>query len=250
MPLPALVAGLLPALPSIIGAAGNIFGQSRAARQSNKNVQDQIRANRELAEYGYSKDLEMWERSNTYNSPTMQMQRLKQAGLNPNLVYGSGATATSSATLPKYQTVKADYSQRRDPLASLGMLSTFQDLQLRQAQIDNVRKQSEGKEIENGIANLNKMMKTAETTHKLGVQLRQDNKGGWNKQSWLSYYLDTQLDSMLEQNRLRDESIKMNQKRQKLLQFDINAWNKLESIGGKELQFGLPFLRLLMGLGR
>lgn len=38
-------------------------------------------------------NLEFWKMENMYNSPEMQMQRLKKAGLNPNLVYGNGATA-------------------------------------------------------------------------------------------------------------------------------------------------------------
>ncbi len=33
-------------------------------------------------------NLEMWNRQNAYNSPIAQMQRLRQAGLNPNLAYG------------------------------------------------------------------------------------------------------------------------------------------------------------------
>jgi len=39
--------------------------------------------------------LEDWNRQNAYNHPSQQMQRLKEAGLNPNLVYGGGATTTA-----------------------------------------------------------------------------------------------------------------------------------------------------------
>ena len=39
--------------------------------------------------------LEDWNRQNAYNHPKQQMQRLKEAGLNPNLVYGGGATTTA-----------------------------------------------------------------------------------------------------------------------------------------------------------
>ena len=35
-------------------------------------------------------NLEMWNRMNKYNSPKAQMQRFKEAGLNPNLIYGMG----------------------------------------------------------------------------------------------------------------------------------------------------------------
>lgn len=34
--------------------------------------------------------LDMWERQNAYNTPANQMQRLKDAGLNPALMYGQG----------------------------------------------------------------------------------------------------------------------------------------------------------------
>lgn len=37
-----------------------------------------------------------WNQQNEYNSPAAQMARLKAAGLNPNLVYGTGASAMSS----------------------------------------------------------------------------------------------------------------------------------------------------------
>lgn len=35
----------------------------------------------------------MWQMENEYNKPLNQMARLQEAGLNPNLVYGNGATA-------------------------------------------------------------------------------------------------------------------------------------------------------------
>lgn len=39
----------------------------------------------------------MWELNNQYNSPAEQMQRFKDAGLNPNLMYGQGSNGNSSA---------------------------------------------------------------------------------------------------------------------------------------------------------
>lgn len=41
---------------------------------------------------------------NQYNSPTEQMARYRSAGLNPNLIYGSGTTSAGNASsLPSYQ---------------------------------------------------------------------------------------------------------------------------------------------------
>jgi len=39
--------------------------------------------------------LQDWDRQNQYNHPKQQMKRLQEAGLNPNLVYGGGATTTA-----------------------------------------------------------------------------------------------------------------------------------------------------------
>ena len=46
-------------------------------------------------------NLQQWERSNEYNNPLNQMNRLKQAGLNPNLVYGNGAGQSVAAPNPQ-----------------------------------------------------------------------------------------------------------------------------------------------------
>lgn len=81
----------------------------------------QNRQNRKLAEYGYSKDLEMWHRQNAYNDPKQQMSRLKEAGLNPNLVYGSGSTTGNTGSqMPKYQAPKMDYSQAGQAISNVG----------------------------------------------------------------------------------------------------------------------------------
>lgn len=45
-------------------------------------------------------DLAKWQLENAYNSPSAQMQRLKDAGLNPNLMYGNGSTASTGNADP------------------------------------------------------------------------------------------------------------------------------------------------------
>lgn len=112
------------------------------------NTNKTIKANKQLAEYSYSKDLEMWNRQNDYNSPLSQMNRYKEAGLNPNLIYGQG-TSGNASTMPKYNapTLKYEYSAPN----TAQMLSAYQDYQLRQAQIDNVNASTKGKLIENAV---------------------------------------------------------------------------------------------------
>lgn len=109
---------------------------------SRSNVDRTIAANKELAEYSYSKDLEMWERANEYNAPGAQMARLRAAGLNPNLVYGSGSAAGNTAgSLPKYQAPNVSYDYRA-PINLGSIIGLYQDIQMKGAQIDNVRAQT------------------------------------------------------------------------------------------------------------
>lgn len=86
-------------LGSILGAVGStIGGLLGIGSQAMSNSQ-----NMKLAEYAFDRNKEMWELNNEYNSPSAQMERLKAAGLNPNLVYGSGSvTGNTSGSMPAY----------------------------------------------------------------------------------------------------------------------------------------------------
>ncbi len=44
--------------------------------------------------------MKSWQLANDYNHPIQQMERLKAAGLNPNLVYGSGNVAGNTTSAP------------------------------------------------------------------------------------------------------------------------------------------------------
>lgn len=129
----AAVAGLAGVASSIIGATSAYDTQKSANK-----------ANQKLAEYSYQKELEQWNRSNEYNTPAAQMQRLAAAGLNPNLAYGNGEVAnTATSSSPQYRApqvqVPQGYSQHvADSVASLGgILGTYLDLKQREANINN-----------------------------------------------------------------------------------------------------------------
>ena len=92
-PLIAAGAGLAGQL---INVGGSIF-TNRANRRHAHDMYDKMRADA-LADRAFE---------NQYNSPAAQMERLKAAGLNPNLVYGNGPTTEGSSTrstqAPAYQ---------------------------------------------------------------------------------------------------------------------------------------------------
>ena len=79
----------LPAIASGVGSAFSVF-------DNNKNRKDIAKQN----ELDRQFQLDMWNRTNDYNSPIKQMERLKAGGLNPNLVYGNGATTTANNITP------------------------------------------------------------------------------------------------------------------------------------------------------
>lgn len=81
MPVPFLAA--LPAISAGVGAASSILNPIFQGLQNRQNRKYQLR----------DRDY-----NNLYNSPEQQMARLKAAGLNPNLVYGSGNAVTPAVS--------------------------------------------------------------------------------------------------------------------------------------------------------
>lgn len=70
--------------------AGNMAIQAAANKRQYKN---QMKAMAQQDAY----NRELWDRQNAYNSPTAQMERLKEAGLNPYLMYGGGTASAGNA---------------------------------------------------------------------------------------------------------------------------------------------------------
>ena len=76
---PVTIAGLAGAGASFVGGlVNNAFADARSDKQ-------------------WHRTLYMQDKMNAYNAPVAQMERLAQAGLNPNLVYGNGGSVIQSA---------------------------------------------------------------------------------------------------------------------------------------------------------
>ena len=86
------MSSILPFIPAIATGVGSIF----SGFDNNQNRKEIARQN----ELDRQFQLDMWNRTNDYNSPIKQMERLKAGGLNPNLVYGNGATTTANNITP------------------------------------------------------------------------------------------------------------------------------------------------------
>lgn len=112
----------------------------------------QNEANQKMAEYSHSKDLEMWHRANEYNSPAAQMGRLKEAGLNPNLVYGKGTQTQGASQLPKYNAPRMDYSQIATGIQSgIQQISQFMTLKKLGAEINYIDANTNARQLQSNI---------------------------------------------------------------------------------------------------
>lgn len=104
------------------------------------NQQINARYQRQFAEEEYKRNLEQWNRENEYNLPINQMARLKQAGLNPRMIYGSSGATVQSAQSPQMQ-MKAPEAHAKD-LVDPSMILTM-------SQAKVLEQQAEGLRIEN-----------------------------------------------------------------------------------------------------
>lgn len=94
----------------IEGFLGNIYQKAAEKRQ-------------------WRRTLQMWNMTNEYNAPINQMKRLKEAGLNPNLLY-QNAMQGSSASM-----AQAPTSINQNPIGTaLDRVTTLANLKLMQAQ--------------------------------------------------------------------------------------------------------------------
>ena len=123
---------------SAVSAGSGLLGSLIAGAYNRKRQQQ----SQEWAE-------KMWKAQNEYNLPINQMARLKEAGINPNLAFGSAASAMGSnvPSPPHYsespdfggpiQRGVSEYFQRRFEKQQLLKQIEFQNEQIRKMKMDN-----------------------------------------------------------------------------------------------------------------
>lgn len=155
-----------------LALGGSILASRRSAQASEFNTRQQVAAqdrtnavNRDVAlevnKRSYEQNLDFWHRQNAYNTPLAQMQRFREAGLNPHLVYSqsnaAGPIASPAQPVPEYEE-KAFQKADRTSLF-LDYLQRYQDLknsqaqeQLIQAQKNYAVQQAESSRVGNRLA--------------------------------------------------------------------------------------------------
>lgn len=117
-----------PVAAGIFSIGQEIFNRSRAGYETSP----QKRAFNDSAQ----REQRIWERDTAYNSPQAQMQRYKDAGLNPNLIYGQGTPGNMNGTAVQAQ----GNIQKADVLGPIMESLMFgKELELKDATIEQVR---------------------------------------------------------------------------------------------------------------
>ncbi len=132
MPIPIALAA------AALTSGAQIGGNALSNRANRRNARDQANWNLRNQQNQQTFDLDMWNRANQYNSPSSQMQRFKDAGLSPQLMYGKGSNGNAAPLkAPNVQSyTRADHKSIATGVDTFGDYARFQNLQ---AQTDNVK---------------------------------------------------------------------------------------------------------------
>lgn len=105
MPIPAIIPAAVSAATALAGTITQGIQNAKARKEArnlkrlNQEQEVAFNWNTRLADYQNDLALKNWQLENEYNSPQAQMQRYLDAGLNPNLVYGAGASSGNAGNI-------------------------------------------------------------------------------------------------------------------------------------------------------
>lgn len=184
--------GLFETLAGPVGGlVSGVVGGIMQNNANNKNIEfarEQMNTQRQWA-------LQDWDKQNAYNSPAATMQRLKDAGLNPNLVYGNGSAITTASPVRGVESAKATVQPLPNVVDSMlrGFMAMY-DLQNTEAKTDNLKAQIE-------LAKANARLALARTA------------GTHQQMSWLDERKNFLLENLQQKNRNLHQQEVMNDKR-------------------------------------
>lgn len=221
---PLLAAGLFSSMAgSAIGAAQNNNNIRRQLAFQKAENQKTREYNMMLARYQNQENLAQWNRQNQYNLPEKQMQRLRQAGLNPDLMYSNGTVGNSMSSPEMTSGAPAspmDYS-------ALGGMRTFGDVvtqtlnnEMQRAQIEAIKANTnKTKEETTGVilANENLTYKNLVDAATTGQRIEMENLNVKIAKNALDIGAKN-LEKLGKELTTLDQTIKQNDEQLKILQ--------------------------------
>lgn len=129
-------------------AFGSITKQKNADKEL---IEFQSQWNEQLAQNAWQRDLDMWNLNNEYNSPSAQLQRYRDAGINPLMVAGSQPYESSSIQSPVGSASGASVNGLGSGLEAFQSLGQLSDMALKSAQTLNLKADTQKKEKETSL---------------------------------------------------------------------------------------------------
>lgn len=123
----ALGGSVLSGIGSAITGGLNLLGNKINYKQAYKYQQ-------KLMDYQNQLNIENWNMQNEYNSPSAQMQRYSEAGLNPNLIYGQSNSSSALPSITPGSSPKQD--SIFDQAQALNLMTMAEDLRGKKLQND------------------------------------------------------------------------------------------------------------------
>lgn len=118
-------------LGSVAGALASMWN----VNQQNKMNQQNLDFSRESATTAFERQKELMNMQNEYNDPAAQMQRYVDAGLNPNLVYGTPNLSAAPSSVSTGQ-LGNSVAPQVDPLLASQVANIAADTKLKQSESD------------------------------------------------------------------------------------------------------------------
>lgn len=158
-----------------IAAGISTVGNAAVAAASNKR---QFRNQQKAMALQLQQNKELWDYQNAYNTPQSQMDRLKQAGLNPNLIYGSGsggmgqAGPIDSPEQPVEQAVRAEFSNPMQNYLSARQADAQYDATRQSTEV--MRTRAELTNMQTALAGLKTIQENARTKNSASLALSEE----------------------------------------------------------------------------
>lgn len=149
---PLTIAALISGVSTMIGTGASIGGTVATNKKSIAYAEKENILQRQFAEHqaavAYQRQLEMWNKENAYNTPSAQMARYIEAGLNPNLIYNNGQVPSPVPAVAPVGNTTSHVPQLSNPLSP----ENLSFARLTDAQIKNIEADTEKKEADTQLS--------------------------------------------------------------------------------------------------
>lgn len=154
---------MVPGLISSGVTAATQGGPRRQYKWNQRAAEEQNRRNRENAEWIMEQNKKLQEEQRLYDSPAAQRQRFIEAGLNPHMMYGGGASGGSAfpfqaPSMPGYNMGQVDASYPDVAGSFIGAQQAAASMQLARARTNVAEQDAALRSVQVEIAKNNPML--------------------------------------------------------------------------------------------